>query len=174
MKGQDGIADFKNDVFSGDSVKLDRAFKSFVAIGGEEVISFLINLLDQEDTEIRNKAAIALMDIGDDKAVQPLFNAINKKQNFNKNGTLVYALQVFDCKNRLVDLFSILFFQGYEARMGAITILNSQIFEFSKDILQILQQWKNIQMNPGLCPQYESSKEDIKAMVDCFEAYIRK
>ena len=89
----------KADIFSIDFRVSKNAAETLGRIGGTDVLEFLIALLELEDPGIRNLAALALEDIKDNKALDPLLRAIFKKENHNKNGTMVFALQALDCIN---------------------------------------------------------------------------
>jgi len=108
----------------------------------------LINLLESENPSTRNTSALKLRVLKDNRAIEPLLKAIFKVENKEDNGTLVYALQTLDCKHKLVELFKVLFYQGYEAKVMAHQILDEQIFEFTKnDLLEIRKMWKAINQN---------------------------
>src|SRR3982074_320396 len=107
-------------------------------IGGKEVTDFLISLLVSVVGLGCNRAALALEDIKDNMALEPLLTAIFKKQNHNYNGTMVFALQALDCSKKLKEIFRILFFETYEAKISAYAILCDQTFDFTKqDLIEI-------------------------------------
>ena len=141
-------------------------------IGGDEVVDFLISLLAFENSGTRNRAALALSDIKDNRALEPLLTAIFKKENYNYNGTLVYALEFFDCSQKLKDIFKILFFETYEAKIGAYTILSEQEFDFTEqELIEIKQMWENCKSNPEICPGFED-KETKDMMQDAVEGFL--
>lgn len=144
-------------------------------MGGEEVFHFFIELLtlDNSHNIIRNVAALRLKEIGDNRAIEPLLRAVLKTENINFNGTLVYALSGFDCSQKLVTLFDILFYHGYEAKVMASGVIGEQIFEFSReDILEIKSKWEDIKQHPEKCPALEDSKKMIEDAVDGFLPYL--
>ena len=72
-------------------------------------------------------------------------------------------------------MFDLPFYGNYEVKVGAITILEEQEFEFSKaDLLTIQNKWKQIQLTPELCPYYDKCKEDIEDMVSSYLSYLAK
>ncbi len=140
----------------------------------KEIFDFLIALLESKDHGIKNIVALTLRDIGDSNAVDPLMVAICYKENFNFNGTLVYALQTLDCSQKLKELFEIMFYQGYEPALMASMILDEQVFEFTKqNILDILVEWEDIKINNEKCPMYEDKKEMIQRDIDGFASYLQ-
>ena len=134
----------------------------------------MIALLESQDNDIKNVVALILRDIGDSNAIDPLMAAICNKENFNFNGTLVYALQTLDCSQKLKELFEIMFYQGYEPAIMASMILNEQVFEFTKqNILDILAVWEDIKINNEKCPIYEDKKRMIQSCIDGFASYLQ-
>lgn len=86
----------------------------------------LVAILASSSPGERNAAAIALMDLGDPRAMEPLIQAIELPQNRHARGTLVYALSAFDCIGRFAQLFSWALQGGYEASGEALTIIREQ------------------------------------------------
>lgn len=86
----------------------------------------LVEDLESEDPSIRNKAALELMDIGDEVAVEPLLRAISKPNNINHRGTLVYALSAFNCERCLELLVDLVLTGNFEVSTGAFSILEEQ------------------------------------------------
>lgn len=171
------IANLKQVVFSEDWSKALKAFDRLEEIGGEEVFQFFLSLLELSVSGMRNSAALKLRAIADSRAVEPLLLAITKKENLNYNGTLVYALQTLDCSRKLKELFEILFYQGYEAKMGAMGVLNEQIFEFdSEELLEIKAMWEDCKLHPEKCPSFhfEDTEEIIEDYVEGFMAYLNE
>lgn len=164
----------KKDVFSDDWELVKSSANRLGQIGGDEVVDFLISLIALDDSSIRNRAALALKDIKDNRAIEPLIIAISKKANLNYNGTMVYALESLDCSKKLTEIFQILFYQGYEAKWSAYTILSEQIFEFTKDDLyEIQKMWTDCLLNPEKCPDFDEVREDIQDMVDDYLSYLK-
>ena len=83
----------------------------------------LIQDLESPSSSIRNKAALDLMDIGDDSAVGPLLCAISKPDNLNHRGTLVYALGAFNCEPFLEVLVDLVLTGNFEVSTGAYGII---------------------------------------------------
>ncbi len=137
-------------------------------------VDHFITLLDNENPVIRDKAAIGLHDLADNKALEPLLKAINKPENINSRGTLVYALDSLDCSAKLPELFDLMFYGNAEVRMSAINILDEQIFEFSRsDLYSIKDKWEKIQKQPELCPYYDEYKDTIETLVESYLEYLK-
>jgi len=95
-----------------------------------------INKLSEEEKEellgifmvtknvlIRNHIALIFADLHYEKAVPYIFDKINDKSTYNKNGTLVYSLQKFELKEYCIQLIKIICDQDYEARLMAYGIV---------------------------------------------------
>lgn len=177
MKGDNlkiEIEKLKSDVFSDDWELVKYSADRLGRIGGDEVVDFLISLVALEDSSIRNRAALALKEIKDNRALEPLLIAILKKENLNYNGTMVFALESLDCSKKIKDIFRILFYEGYEAKCSAYVILDEQEFDFNdNDIYEIKKMWDECIENPTLCPDFEESRDDIQETVDGYLFYLK-
>lgn len=139
-------------------------------ISEEEVSEFLISLLKSENPLIRNKAALALKDRKENKALDPLLIAIFKNENHNYNGTMVYALESLDCSKKLKEIFKILFYESYESKISAYEILCNQTFEFTKqDLIEIQQMWRERKCQ---LEKYPLRKEVISMIQDAVDGFM--
>ena len=174
---KDEIDFLKKNIFSDDWKLVKKSAHRLGELGGKDITDFLISLLEQSDSRIRNIAALALEEIRDERALEPLLKSINKKENFNFNGTMVFALESLDCSKHLVEIFEILFYQTYESKMSAMSILDNQFFEFTKnDLINIEKMWKACLLNPEKCPEFENDevKLEIQNSVDSFMKYLEE
>ncbi|MEO9476235.1 MAG: hypothetical protein ABJG41_11895 [Cyclobacteriaceae bacterium] len=148
-----------------------------VATNNEDATELLIELLDSTDPQVRNSVALGIYELKPQTALEPLLTAIFKPENHNFNGTLVYALEQLDCTNKLKDVFKILFYESYEAKISAYAILDKQTFEFSRtDILEIKAMWEDLLANPEKCYGFDEgdTKAMIKDAVDGFMGYLER
>jgi len=100
-------------------------------------INSLITDLESNDSAIRDKAAISLMDIGDSSAIAPLIKAIKNPSNIHHRGTLVYALSEFDMSDHINLLIDLVVTGNYEVATGSYHILEEIKFnEEQKHIIQ--------------------------------------
>ncbi len=86
-------------------------------------VQALIQDLESPNSSVRDKAALALMDALDERAVEPLLRAISKPENANHRGTLVYALSAFNCEAYLEVVVDLALTGNYEVSAGACGIL---------------------------------------------------
>jgi HEAT repeat protein len=173
MQPDHTLATLKIDFFSPDSAVATAAANKLGELGGDEVLDFLISVLKSPNALQRNSAALALRDIGDNRAAEPLWQEILDPQNRNQRATMVYALERLDCSQKLPELFDLLFYGSYEAQMYAGTILDEQIFEFSEaDLHTIQSKWDDLQKHPEKCVDFELRKDDIQHFVEGFTSYL--
>lgn len=75
-----------------------------------QAIPLLIEYLQStENALLRNSIALALSDIGNEEVVQPIIDVINDPKTLGYRGTLLYALEPFDCSAHLETLINISF-----------------------------------------------------------------
>ncbi len=143
------IEKLKSDIFSDDWDKVKASVNRLFEIGGQENIDYLIGLLDQSNSGVRNAVALTFRDNEFSDALEPILNAINKKENKGYTGTMVYALDKLDCRLKLKELFDILFDNNsYEVQNHILTILDEQTFEFTEaDLLGIKTKWEKLKDN---------------------------
>ena len=131
------VTELVNDLQSDDRDISEAASKALVASKDASVVDRLIELLKSQHGHIRNRAASALRDIGDDRAIEPLVNAIGVPENCNNRGSLVWALQTLDCCNLFPLLFDLGIEGNYEVRSMALMILDEQDFGVTPTILAV-------------------------------------
>lgn len=83
----------------------------------------LIQDLKSTDPAVRDNAALDLMDIGNDKAVVPLIEAIRAPENANYRGTLVYSLSAYNCIDHLEYLIELCLTGNFEVSSNAFNII---------------------------------------------------
>ncbi len=94
----------------------------------------MIDLLrTTDDFVLMNTLALALSDIGDERAVEPILERIKDPKTKGYNGTLVYSLESFDT-SPYVDFILELVEEGdYEVRREAYSLLEGMIDKLSKE-----------------------------------------
>lgn len=92
---------------------IEGAMKQVATIGQKKDTSQLSSLIDllksTENKDLRNEIAIALSDIGDDRAVEPLIEVITDPKTSGSRGTLLSALENL---NYIVHIENIIPFIG--------------------------------------------------------------
>lgn len=95
---------------------------------GQCAVTGLVSILQSDNSEARNAAALALREINDDRAVASLIKAIQNPNNLSNRSTMVYALEKLDCSENFVEIFSLVISSRVEVRIAAANIFFSQGF----------------------------------------------
>lgn len=101
-------------------------------------LELLLPDLESSIASIRDQAALALMELGNDAAVAPLISAITRPENVNHRGTLVYALGAFDCRDHVETLVDLALTGNFEVSTGAFLIIEE--IEVSPLVLHRIEQ----------------------------------
>jgi len=184
MRDTEEIHKLKKNIFSADWEGKKASANRLFEIGGQENTDYLISLLDQSNSQVRDAVALTFRERKFNEALDPLLKAIVKKENSGYNGTMVYALETLDCSHKLKDLFEILFEKNsYEAQNHILTILNEQTFEFSSsDLLTIKAKWDALKERWNVLNNIEGEnlrkhdidKDLIQSFVDSYTSYFDK
>lgn len=95
---------------------------------GSAALPVLLPLLASPSAQTRDAVALALRDIGDNAALEPLVAAIRSPATTDHRGTLVYALETHDCRDYFLFLFDLALSDTFEVQDRALTILHAQQF----------------------------------------------
>jgi hypothetical protein len=114
-----------------ESDKVEEAESIFEEVGKnkqENAIPLLIEYLKSTDNHrLRNSIAITLSDIGSDKAIEPLIEMINNPKTLGYRGTLLYALNPFDCSAHLETLVYHLLSGNFEVQSNSYQLIEENI-----------------------------------------------
>lgn len=161
------IEQLKSDFLSGDPELARSASDQLATKAGDDGRDFLISVLSSSDSRIRDWAALGIEKSKDQRALVPLLRAILNPENKFHSGTLLFTLEALDCTAHLQEVFDILFYQSYEAKMTAVGILSEQSFLVEPDLIQSIKgKWDIILLDPSQCPDFEESRDDIQDVVD--------
>ena len=101
-----------------------------------QAIPLLIEYLQRtENSLLRNSIALTLSDIGNEEVVQPLIDVINDPKTLGFRGTLLYALEPFDCSAHLETLIYHLINGNFEVQAQAYQLIESIKGEISDEVL---------------------------------------
>ena len=142
----------------------------------EKIVELIIQKLDSKETSIRYVASSMIAQFGIQEAKDKLIQRILDEDTFNNNGTMSYALWHLNCKDRLVEVFSILATQSYESKCHAYNILCEQEFEFTRDDLEKMKQiLKLVALNKTKNQIFDSETfEMIKDGYEGFKEYLNE
>ncbi|MCZ8023641.1 MAG: hypothetical protein O9294_17890 [Cytophagales bacterium] len=184
MRVDKEIEKLKANIFSGDWDKMKESSNRLFEIGSQEDIDYLLSLLDQPNSLVRNAVSLTFMDYKFNDALDPLLKSIAKHENRNDRGTMVYALQKLDCRSKLKELFNILFTspKNLEVQSGILQILDEQEFEFTKyDLIEIQKNWERLKDNwdeengieKGELREFDIDRDVIQNFVDGYVSYLK-
>lgn len=91
--------------------------------------------LESDDASLRNETALEIADNRGEEAVPILATAIARTENIGANGTLVYALGHFDCRQYCELLITVALHHRFEASQEAMMILTEKDCDFLDDQL---------------------------------------
>jgi hypothetical protein len=101
----------------------------------KKTISMSSNLLKQLESrspKVRHQAAIQIMDLKLSGGKAALVKAISNPRNIGYTGTLVYALDAFDCSGLFNFFVDLVIFGDYEVRSTALMTLRDKPFNPTK------------------------------------------
>jgi hypothetical protein len=95
-------------------------------LGDRRAVDTLIELLQTTtDPIIRNAAAVGLRELGDERALKPIVSLINDPKTEGYRGTLMYALEGFECCNLLPFLIEQVIAGNFEVSHQAFSLIES-------------------------------------------------
>lgn len=119
---------------------IDEAIQIIKEIGCRkdvELVPMLIHYLVETDNNIlRNAIAIALSDIGSNEAIEPLISMLSHTKTIGSRGTLLYALEAFDCSSHAELITDLLFEDRFEVSRQALLLLESIVNNVPIEIKQ--------------------------------------
>ena len=129
------LSELIRDLQSDDREIAEEASQILEARGDATVVDHLVELLRSPHGQIRNRTALVLRKIEDNRAIEPLMTAIQLPANKNNNGTLIYALQTLDCQHLFSFLFDLVIDGDFEVECMSLAILQEQDFEVTPAML---------------------------------------
>jgi len=116
--------------------KVEQLLDGMSADQHQEATKILIKHLTQtEDKNLRSLLAIALRDSGNEEAISPLINLLSDSRTLGSRGTLLYALESFDCTAHLEIIIHQFLTGNFEVQAGAFQLIESMNGNVSGDVL---------------------------------------
>ncbi|WP_377520240.1 HEAT repeat domain-containing protein [Priestia megaterium] len=129
------LDNLKKELNNGD---LESALDTIERIGlmqDHKTVPTLINyLVSTSNNVLRDALAIALADIGDYQAVEPLIRLLKNPKTLKSRGTLLYALESFNCSDYAELITELLFEDNFEVSRQAFILLEAQMLHISNDV----------------------------------------
>ena len=161
------LAQLEQDIQSDDWATALAASDALAAIGGADVLEILIPLLSSPSRWTRNAAALALREIGDNAAREPLIRAIADPLTQEDRGALVRALQPLDCSDYLRLLFHLALTGTFEVQNHALHILYDQVFWYTQnDLVEMQAELETYAQRQGRRPDTDLLINDLAALLD--------
>jgi hypothetical protein len=122
---------------SGSVTDVVKAAHGLGDLGDRRAVPVLIMLLQgTADPRVRDAAAVALRELGDARAVAPLLRLIQDPKTENHRGTLVYALEPFDCAAHFPLVIELIVGGGFEVSRQAALLLDGIETPIESEALQ--------------------------------------
>ena len=140
--------------------------EKLAAIGTDEVFKAVLGLLVHEDWEIAYLAAKTLGKMEQkEEALDTLMEIIHDRENINRSGELVEALEAFDLSNHFVDVLRIYLFGNYKASTLAKEYLDHTEFNITPRIIKKAKKhWHHYQNNIKKDHAYDLKEEEVNAI----------
>lgn len=151
-----------------------EASDSLGHIGSDIVINEMINLLNHPQAESRYLAArtLGLVD-NNGLALEPLLEAIQKKENISQAGDLLTALEGFDVSKHYVPIFKLYLFGSFKVSMIAKELLDYKEFDITPRVLKKAQKhWEHYSNNVKQDELFELRKVEVQEVLDDIKKYI--
>ena len=157
----------------------DKAYEASDAlgrIGSEAVVKAMIELLNHPYSESRYMAArtLALVENNED-ALEPLLQAIQRKENHNQAGDLLIALEEFDVSEKYVEFFKLFLFGSFKVSMVAKDLLDHKDFNITARVIRKTQKhWEHYSNNVKQDDLFILRKIEVEEMLHELKAYVNK
>jgi len=164
------IDQLKTEIESDNWKRALNASDRLAEIGGRQVVDLLIGFLESNNSITRNAAALAISELKDNKAKEPLKKAILKQENLNNRGTLISALMELDCSDLFELFFNIALYGNAECSLKALIAFEEKFFKVEtyqiESALKELDKYSIIQKNKP--DDWELLVDDLKHIINDF------
>ncbi|KAA8782373.1 HEAT repeat domain-containing protein [Paenibacillus amylolyticus] len=104
-------------------------------------VEFLIGILTgTQNTLVRNEVAIALRDIGDNRAVYPLIEALSNAQLRRSRGTLLYAMEEMHYEPYIEIIVALIGDASLEVRLQSFLLFEKVAEKLSEQQKQVCKE----------------------------------
>jgi HEAT repeat protein len=132
------------DVYTNSSDLVIDALQALGDSGNTQFGPLLIEILQTtENPLIRNAAAIGLSDLGDERALYPIVQLLKDPKTIGYRGTLIYALEAFNCVPILDDLVDLVIQGDFEVSHQAFSVIEGLEAVAHESLQQAIQTIQN-------------------------------
>jgi len=153
-----------------------KASDSLGYIGTAEVVESMIGLLIHPNPESRFLASRTLALIKDnDKALDPLLEAIQAKENSQQSGDLMMALESFDVSSKYVEIFKLYLFGSFKVSLIAKDLLDHKEFDISPRVLKkAIKHWNHYSNNVKQDDAFLLKKIEVEEILEDLSSYLNQ
>lgn len=147
-----------------------------IRIGGQYILDKMVALLQSDNDEIQYLASrtLGLME-ENDKALEPLFEAINDKKNKENQGMLSEHLEEYDCSEKFVQLFKLYLFGSVKASAMAKNVLDYEEFDITPRVIKKAEKaWSHYVNNVKQDETFDLKKEEIDELLGELKAFLEE
>ncbi|QSE96467.1 HEAT repeat domain-containing protein [Fulvivirga lutea] len=158
----------------GDDEKAFEASDSLGAIGGDETLNHLVSLLKNNNPDVQFLASrtLGLMK-NNGAALEPLIEAVNKKDNSAIAGDLLMSLDGFDVSDHYVEIFKLYLFGSFKVSKLAKELLDYKEFNITPRVLKKAKKhWNHYQNNIKQDDAYLLKKEEVEEILDDLQDFL--
>ncbi len=113
-------------LYSDDTNTVIKAAHTLGDLGDRQAVPMLIDMLQTtSNPTIRDAIAVGLRELGDERALHPLLSLIADPKTEGHRGTLVYALEGFNCASCLSFLVDLVISSNFEVSHQAFLVIES-------------------------------------------------
>jgi HEAT repeats len=128
--------DYIDQLYSDNRDMVIKAAHALGDIGDRRAVPILIEMLQKTlEPAIRNAAAVGLRELGDERALHPIISLINDPKTESNRGTLIYALEGFNCRHLLPFLVELVITGNFEVSHQAFSVIESIDVEIDSETL---------------------------------------
>lgn len=155
----------------------DKAYEASDAlgrIGSEAVVAAMIEMLAHSNPDSRHMAARTLELVENNtKALEPLLEAIQNKENNNQAGDLMAALEGFDVSSKYVEIFKLYLFGSFKVSLIAKDLLDHKEFDITARVLKkATKHWNHYSNNVKQDEVYALRKTEVEEILEDIKEYI--
>ncbi len=153
-----------------------RYMRNLADLGGEEVISAVEPLLYHDSDEVRYLAAQTLGNMEDNQqGLDILLQAVLHKDNAGRQGDMVSAIELFDYRDKFLEIFKIYINGSFKAKTLAKSYLDFGEFDITPRILKkVEKQWNHYIHNVKHDDTFEVVKADIEDMLEGLKSVLNE